>query len=342
MKLFKKACVLASAFFLSLSLASCSWEEITVTPEGTPIVNPSGGGTTTTIKSEGTYGLTYSYGLDFCIVTGYFGTESDVFIPVKQNDKPVIGISANAFYNNNIVESITITSTVDIVQENALIGNYTVYCETDKAVECDNGCGKIHPPKWSCNWYVNTAENEDEARTVNWNCGSFGYFSWECNADDDIVITGYIGDPKKLTIPEKIGRRTVVAIKSDAFKDCTSLEEINLPPTLESIGSFAFQRCTSLKSITIPEKVTYISSYMFDACKSLSSILLSNTTSYIGDGAFANCEALTEIEIPASVTKIGNFAFHGSKNITVYLDSGSNYSPDWFCDCIDKDQIIRK
>lgn len=47
---------------------------------------------------------------------------------------------------------------------------------------------------------------------------------------------------------EKIGNNT--------FKDCSSLEDIRISPTVTSIGEYAFSGC-SLTDIQIPDNVTY-------------------------------------------------------------------------------------
>jgi len=80
-------------------------------------------------------------------------------------------------------------------------------------------------------------------------------------------------------------------ICDEAFSDCSTLKEIELPHTLNFIGKRAFAGCTELKKIELP-----------------------NSLVYIGDGAF-DCERL-EINIPPSVVFIkGNpFCFNTTIN----------------------------
>jgi len=47
-------------------------------------------------------------------------------------------------------------------------------------------------------------------------------------------------------------------IESRAFKNCTSLESINLPETLHTIQTEAFRGCSSLHSIVIPKNTRII------------------------------------------------------------------------------------
>ncbi len=315
MKILKKLAALLSAVLITGSLFSCSWQDVTITPEG--VTPPAQNNNNKhTLTSNGTYGLVYDEGLDFCVVTGYHGSEADVFIPAEWNGKPVSGINSYAFNENENVESITITSAIKSVGKNALVGSYKVYCEAEGTHDCaDPDCTAIHPAGWHRSWYQNSADPS----YVEWGCGTLGSFSWSTNTDGDIVITGYIGNPERLNIPAKIGKRTVVEIAKDAFNDCSTLEVISLPDTLKKIGSFAFRYCTSLKSVTIPEGVTVVSKYMFEGCSSLESVKLSSKTEEIGDYAFANCKALTRIDIPNTVKSVGKYVFQKSTAIKIHL-----------------------
>ena len=346
MRFIKKLLIFPLICLISSSVFSCSWEEVTVTPEGQPVPSPEGEYETKTelITSNGTYGLTFSEGLDFYTVSGYHGSEADVFIPAEWNGKPVVGIEHRAFYEKENVETITITSAIKSIEKEAIVGNYKIFCETDASHDCDiEDCDSIHPYGWHVNWYLTSDGKNASADpgAVEWSCGSFGSFSWSCNEKDEIVITGFIEKPKSLTIPEKIGKRTVVAIAKEAFSACSSLEKITLPQTLSVIESFAFRDCTSLKEITLPDSITVISSYLFDGCISLEAVTLSPFTTSIATGAFSDCIKLKELHIPSTVTKIESLAFHNTKGLAVYL-SGVEKQDDWFCECCFKSDQIKK
>ncbi len=318
MKIFKKTALLASVLLIIFSLFSCSWGDVTVAPDGTPVENPEDTSTKKdeTFTSSGTYGLTYDDGGDFYVVTGYHGTQEDVFIPATWGGKPVTGINSYAFYYNDTVKTITITSAIKTVKSHAIVGDYKVYCETDTPHECDTeGCTSIHPTGWNKDWYKNDNGSTDN---VEWGFGGFSFFYWEANGED-ITITGYIGNPFTFTIPEKIGSKTVVAIKDEAFRGCSSLESIVLPDSIKEIGYSAFRECTSLKSIILPESVTVIPEYLFEGCTSLESVTISSSTKEIKTYAFANCTSLENIYIPNTVENMANYVFQNDRALTIYL-----------------------
>lgn len=60
-----------------------------------------------------------------------------------------------------------------------------------------------------------------------------------------------------------IGNPNNYTNRSGAFENCTNLNSIKLPSTLEYIGKDAFRGCTGLTSITIPDSVTSIERFAF-------------------------------------------------------------------------------
>ena len=124
------------------------------------------------------------------------------------------------------------------------------------------------------------------------------------------TITG-IGEYKgvDVVIPEKIGDFTVVAIGDAAFKDCSSIETVQLPETVVAIGEEAFLNCFSLTDINIPHGVKVIAREAFCSCVSLERIELPANLQQIADGAFAGCVSLIEIDLPDKLTTLGSAVF---------------------------------
>lgn len=83
------------------------------------------------------------------------------------------------------------------------------------------------------------------------------------------------------------------------FSGCSSLLEVTLPSTLETIPIYAFADCSSLRSVKIPEKVTEIGSYAFTGCTSLKFIEIPKGVTQISRAAFSGCTSLTGAILPS-------------------------------------------
>ncbi|PWM00115.1 MAG: hypothetical protein DBY04_01130 [Clostridiales bacterium] len=141
----------------------------------------------------------------------------------------------------------------------------------------------------------------------------------------------------------------LTSIEYDAFLDCISLTNVEIPSSVTSIDGSAFSGCSSLESITVAEgnsvyhsagnciietasktlvagcknsviptdsSVTSIGGSAFEGCERLTSIEIPSSVTSIGYGAFSGCNSLTSIEIPSSVTSIGGSAFYYCRSLT--------------------------
>ena len=64
----------------------------------------------------------------------------------------------------------------------------------------------------------------------------------------------------------------VTFIDYDAFKNCSGLTSVTIPPTILGIGECAFKNCSGLKSLFIPKSVNTIGEFAFTGCGGLESI----------------------------------------------------------------------
>jgi len=127
----------------------------------------------------------------------------------------------------------------------------------------------------------------------------------------------------------------VTSIGDDAFYNCDSLTQINIPDGVTSIGIFAFSECYSLTQINIPDGVTSIGIFAFYNCHSLTQINLPDGVTSISDGAFSDCYSLTQINIPDGVTSIGDDAFYNCYSLTqINIPDGvTSIGDDAFSSC---------
>ena len=101
-----------------------------------------------------------------------------------------------------------------------------------------------------------------------------------------------------------------------------------MPETLITIGERAFYNCSSLNSIDIPNSVNSIGYYAFYDCKSLKTVLLSNSSSFktIQNWCFSGCTSLENIgvhgetgpynnKVPSNIITIGQQSFMGCSSL---------------------------
>ena len=135
-----------------------------------------------------------------------------------------------------------------------------------------------------------------------------------------------------------------------AFRECVSLDTLNLPAYVTEIGARAFYGCISLKTVTfaegsklasiadgafmkcraleaidLPGAVQTIGVGAFFECVALESVIVNEGTLSIADQAFQNCTVLAEVKLPTTLESVGTYAFHGSNEL--YKD-GFTYNGD--------------
>lgn len=159
------------------------------------------------------------------------------------------------------------------------------------------------------------------------------YFEWDPLYETQII--GYTEEGLKqttLVIPENCtmvlglgDNPTVVHIQfenpdtqihSNAFRNCTALQQVDLPGNLTEIADDVFCGCSSLESITIPEGVTSIGDWAFYKCTALTSFCFPDSVTEIGEKAFYRCSALTSVEFGNGLQAIDEAAFEFCVGLT--------------------------
>jgi len=151
---------------------------------------------------------------------------------------------------------------------------------------------------------------------------------------DGLAVTaiGYKAFENQKDITRIVLPDTLVTIEGEAFSECSSLTEINLPIKLKDIdGSFCFSGCTSLKTVycdasysrygmdnvfldspieTIVFGGTHVPNNICKGRSKLKNVIFKDTVISIGRYAFASCTSLESIELPSSLSQsIGHGAF---------------------------------
>ena len=88
---------------------------------------------------------------------------------------------------------------------------------------------------------------------------------------------------------------SLIAIGNDAFANCKSLKNINMPVNLKDIDSRAFFEC-NIESLNIPASVKSIGREAFANCRNLSEVEMTETLNIVGVRAFENTYWLEHLE----------------------------------------------
>lgn len=148
------------------------------------------------------------------------------------------------------------------------------------------------------------------------------------------------GDGESIT-KEKLAAVTSVGTVFQGTS-ITTFNEFEQFVGVEKLDPYAFRYCSALKSIKLPPMLTFISTLSFGDCSALTTIDMNNVKQ-IGIRAFAGCSALNSISIPASVTQIAGYAFAGCNSlntVSVYPITPPILSAGVFDDLPDDASIV--
>lgn len=148
---------------------------------------------------------------------------------------------------------------------------------------------------------------------------------------NNYVITKCMDGSKNIRINPGL-----VAIGEGAFKDCTTMETIELGDDIEELRKESFRGCRNLKAIRLHRRVRNVGDSAFRDCVSMESLWVENKDIEIGERAFENCAALHDIELPSGMTEIYGGAFNSCKSLeNIVLPEELNVMGEsCFADCV--------
>ena len=236
-------------------------------------------------------------------------------------------IGAVAFGMNTLIEEVILPEGLKNLGYAAFM-----YCQNLKYLTIPNGieyidsgavvgCPSLVYNEYENGLYLGSEENK-YLMLVGTKTKDFTSFT--INSNSRFLATDSMSDCTNLqsiSIPE-----SVEVVGDSSFSGCSSLTSITIPNSITSIGNRAFYNCSSLTSITIPSLVTNIGNNAFSGCSSLTSITIPSSVTNIEYYAFSGCSSLTSITIPSSVTNIGNSAFNYCTNLQkLYIEDVTSY-----------------
>ena len=224
---------------------------------------------------------------------------------IKEVDIPtgVKRINRAAFFDCPILEKIHISSSVEEIEEEAV-----VICPNIKSITVDEN-NKDYDSREDCNAIIDKWQEE-----LILGCST-------THIPTGVYVIGKYAfrnciNLHRITIPEGVGY-----IKDAAFMDCPNLKEVKLPSSLIRIeGGTNFGNCISLDSIYIPQNVERIPNSIFNGCISLHKIVVDKRNKVYDSRQ--NCNAIIRSE--------SNYLIAGCKG-TVIVDGIKCIGIDSFC-----------
>jgi len=197
-------------------------------------------------------------------------------------------ILEDAFANNDTIEKIVLSSTVEVISRNAFND-----CAALKEIVLPNSLKQIGESAF---------ENCDSLKTM-----------WCLDGGELLGEVGLIRLPEAL---EKLGVMafqysgiTAVEVFGEckeigayAFSSC-SLETVFIHRGVEVLNGYAFSY-TRIKSISLPESIREIGVAAFYDCKYLESVILSEGAECIREKAFVKCTALKKVSLPSTLSEV--------------------------------------
>lgn len=180
------------------------------------------------VSAKTTYGdfeVEYDSSSKSYVITNYLGNEKDIVIPVTIYGRVVTKIDANAFRNNDKIESVSVPYLLTHIGEYAFSG-----CTSLKLFNIPSFVRGI-------------------GQYAFYGCTSLKTLTMDCKitAINDSVFEN-CSSLESVTVPSK-----VKIIYSNAFSGCTSLESVTIYDGVSAISDNAFDGCSNDLSINANE-----------------------------------------------------------------------------------------
>ena len=131
-------------------------------------------------------------------------------------------------------------------------------------------------------------------------------------------IASYNGDATELYVPDMYMGTKVVGLSSVTG---SNLKKACLSHNITELGEGCFKDCTTLQEVQLPTEITLVPKECFMGCSSLKSITLPSPVLTLKDRAFSGCTSLETLNINANLQSMVKDALYettGLKTITVH------------------------
>lgn len=284
--------------------------------------------------------------------------DSDIILPDMYQGIIISEISENVFKENNELNSIKISDTIEVIGISCFEGcnnlKNVILSENSSLKTIDvnsfKNCEKLEEINLSKNvTYVNNfafygcktltkVHISDKILSIGEqafaNCESLAEVKFkdiQQNEEPTGTISSYAFNGC-LNLKEILISGNINIIDNSAFEENSSLEKVIIGDKVSSIKNSAFYGCENLEEVVIGKSVKELGESCFSNCSKLKEINIPKSLKEINVKAFENCSSLTNINIPKTVEIIGANAFKGCRNLTIYCEYSSKpdgWDIDW-------------
>ena len=231
---------------------------------------------------------------------------------------------------NNLTE-VTLSSTVKTIGEEAFSGSGIVSIDFGTASNLGIGVKAFYNCASLVSVEINNAIGAGASAFEG--CTSLKYVSITSAINNGYVAVAMFKDCSAL---ETVVFENIIGLakeegKSNAFENCTSLENVDFIGSFAEIPAEAFKGCTSIKAVDFTKtSVTIIGQTAFGGCSGLEAVTLGSGINSIGNYAFTGCSELKSIRLVGDggilrITVSDNvFPNPASSTYTIYVSASAD------------------
>ena len=256
-------------------------------------------------------------------------------IQYSQSSIGIENLTTYCFGNMDYLETFTIPNSVKVVKANAFYS-----CPQLNSVTFGNNLEIIDDYAFNNNenlQYINMSENDCltnlTAFTFN-NCPKLISFHLTAvnnfqfhdgmlfNQNETILILFLKATPiENITIPQ-----TVMSISQCAFSDCSKIKRVTFEgnSSITEIKYLAFYNCTSLESVNFPASLQILGSGVFQFCNLRYIFLTLSHIEELPESVFSGNKRLSEIFLPVTLKNVSQTSFSNIHSNAYVFYHGSN------------------